>query len=352
MSAAERALGWVELGLVPDRVVRAGIRRLLQQRLDEIEASDAEAAAVRIDDFVAMMDASPIAPLPEKANEQHYELPAEFFVEVLGPRRKYSSCYWDEDVQTLDRAESESLAITCERAEIADGMRILELGCGWGSLTLWMAKHYPAARITAVSNSSGQRRFIESEAAREGIENIRVITADMNDFDTSDRFERIVSLEMFEHMRNYRRLFARVHDWLLPGGRFFMHIFCHRLTPYEFVERDASDWMSRHFFSGGIMPSDALPLRFQQQLGLCRQWRWNGRHYEKTLNSWLARMDARKQRLMPILQSVYGDDAPAWWMRWRVFFMACAELFGYNEGQEWWVSHYLFERPADGEVQP
>jgi cyclopropane-fatty-acyl-phospholipid synthase len=321
---------------------------LLQQRLDEIDAHDNEAAAARADEFVAMMDASPIAPLPEKANEQHYELPAEFFVEVLGPRRKYSSCFWGDGIQTLERAESESLAITCERAGIADGMRILELGCGWGSLTLWMARHYPAAQITAVSNSSGQRRFIEAEAAREGLQNIRIATADMNDFDTEDRFERIVSLEMFEHMRNYRRLFSSVHDWLLPGGRFFMHIFCHRLVPYEFVERDASDWMSRHFFSGGIMPSDALPLRFQERLRLSRQWRWDGRHYEKTLNTWLARMDARKSRLMPILQSVYGADAPIWWMRWRVFFMACAELFAYNDGQEWWVSHYLFERPADG----
>lgn len=349
--AAERALGWVELGLVPDRVVRAGIRRLLQQRLEEIEVRDIESAARRVDEFVAMMDASPIAPLPEKANEQHYELPAEFFVEVLGPHRKYSSCYWGDGEQTLERAEDESLRITCERAGIVDGMEILELGCGWGSLTLWMARNYPAARITAVSNSAGQRRFIEAEATREGLENLHVVTSDMNDFDIDGRFDRILSLEMFEHMRNYRRLFGCVHDWLLPGGRFFMHIFCHRLTPYEFVERDASDWMSRHFFSGGIMPSDALPLRFQDRLRLCRQWRWNGRHYEKTLNAWLARMDARKPQLMPILQSVYGDDAPTWWMRWRVFFMACAELFAYNDGREWWVSHYLFERPGDGGAQ-
>ncbi|HKJ53652.1 MAG TPA: cyclopropane-fatty-acyl-phospholipid synthase family protein [Gammaproteobacteria bacterium] len=348
--ATERALGWVEQGLVPDRVVRAGIRRLLQQRLEEIEASDTEVAAARVDDFVAMMDVSPIAPLPEKANQQHYELPAEFFVELLGPQRKYSSCYWGEGVQTLEQAESESLRITCKRAGIADGMRILELGCGWGSLTLRMARHYPAAHITAVSNSAGQRRFIEAEAAREGLENLQVITADMNDFDTDERFDRVVSLEMFEHMRNYRRLFERVHEWLVPGGRFFMHIFCHRLVPYEFVERDASDWMSRHFFSGGIMPSDALPLCFQEHLKLCRQWRWNGRHYERTLNAWLERMDARKQSVMPILQQGYGAAAAQWWMRWRVFFMACAELFAYNDGQEWWVSHYLFERPAaDGE---
>jgi cyclopropane-fatty-acyl-phospholipid synthase len=346
-AAAERALGWVELGLVPDRVVRAGIRRLLAQRLQEIDADDIESAGAHAEEFVEMMDGSPIAPLPEKANEQHYELPAEFFVEVLGPHRKYSSCYWGPGEQTLERAESESLRITCERAGIADGMQILELGCGWGSLTLWMAREYPAARITAVSNSSGQRAYIEEAAAREGLDNLRVITADMNDFDIDQQFDRVVSLEMFEHMRNYRRLFARVHGWLQPGGRFFMHIFCHRLIPYEFVERDASDWMSRHFFSGGIMPSDALPLRFQDDLRLRQQWRWNGRHYEKTLNAWLAKMDARKPQLMPILESVYGDQAAVWWMRWRVFFMACAELFGYHDGREWWVSHYLFERPGN-----
>ena len=344
--ATARALGWVEQGLVPDRVVRAGIRRLLQQRLQEIEAGDVAAAAERAAEFVAMMDASPVAPLPEKANEQHYEVPAEFFTEVLGAQRKYSSCFWPSEETTLEEAETEALAITCERAEIGDGMRILELGCGWGSLTLWMARHYAGAQITAVSNSASQRQYIEEQARQAGLQNIRVMTADMNDFAIEERFDRVVSLEMFEHMRNYRCLFERVHDWLVPGGRFFMHIFCHRLVPYEFVERDASDWMSRHFFSGGIMPSDALPLYFQDHLRLCRQWRWNGQHYERTLNAWLARMDARKQQVMPILKAVYGDDAGLWWMRWRVFFMACAELFGYNDGREWWVGHYLFERPA------
>ncbi len=344
-AAGNRAIGWVEQGLVPDRVVRAGIRRLLQQRLQEINAADCADAATRLDEFVQMMDESPVAPIPEKANEQHYELPAEFFIEVLGEQRKYSSCYWDAGDRSLEQAENSALRITCERAGIADGMKVLELGCGWGALTLWIARHYADVQITAVSNSNGQREHIEAEAARQGLGNVRVITADMNDFAIDARFDRVVSLEMFEHMRNYRKLFGRVHGWLKPGGRFFMHIFCHRLVPYEFVDRDASDWMSRYFFSGGIMPSDALPLRFQQDLRLCRQWRWDGRHYEKTLNAWLARMDERKGRIMPILQRTYGADADVWWVRWRLFFMACAELFGYSDGQEWWVSHYLFERP-------
>lgn len=340
----QTALGWVEQGKVPDRVVRAGIRHLLRQRLREIEAGDGAAAADHLADFVEMMDSSPIAALPEKANEQHYELPPEFFSEVLGEHRKYSSCLWPDGETSLDRAEAEALRVTCERAGLSDGQKILELGCGWGSLSLWMAKHYPASEITAVSNSAPQRGYIEAEAGRRGINNLTVITADMNDFDTEHRFDRIVSLEMLEHMRNYRRLFKRIHGWLRPGGRFFMHIFCHRLVPYEFEVRDESDWMSEHFFSGGIMPSDALPLRFQDQLSLMQQWRWDGRHYAKTLNAWLARMDARRARLMPVLESVYGDAAATWWMRWRLFFMACAELFDYNRGQEWWVSHYLFER--------
>jgi cyclopropane-fatty-acyl-phospholipid synthase len=209
-----------------------------------------------------------------------------------------------------------------------------------------MAEHYPDAAITAVSNSRSQREHIEREAARRGIGNVTVLTADMNDFDTDRRFDRVVSLEMFEHMRNYRRLFARVAGWLVPGGKFFMHIFCHRNSPYEFVDRGPSDWMSRHFFSGGIMPSDDLPLHFQEDLTLLRRWRWNGQHYEKTLNAWLARMDGEREALMPILRETYGaTSADTWWVRWRLFFMACAELFGYRDGGEWWVGHYLFERP-------
>ena len=207
-----------------------------------------------------------------------------------------------------------------------------------------MAEHYPGSEITAVSNSAPQRGYIEAQAEQRQLKNLKIITADMNDFDTERRFDRIVSLEMLEHMRNYRRLFKRIHGWLRPGGRFFMHIFCHRLVPYEFEVRDESDWMSKYFFSGGIMPSDALPLRFQDDLKLLQQWRWDGRHYAKTLNTWLERMDARRTRLMPILESVYGDAAETWWVRWRLFFMACAELFDYRRGQEWWVSHYLFER--------
>jgi cyclopropane-fatty-acyl-phospholipid synthase len=344
--ATNRAIEWTELGgFVPDSVIRVGIRRLMKQRLEEIHAHDCERAAELTADFVRMMDASEVAPVPHLANEQHYEIPADFYAHTLGRHRKYSSCWWPEGVDNLDDAEAAALRATCERAGLEDGMDILELGCGWGSLTLWMAEHYPRSTVTAVSNSGSQRDYILAEADERGLSNVGVLTRDMNDFELEQRFHRVVSVEMFEHMRNYRLLFERVANWLHDDGRFFMHIFCHRSTPYEFVDRGPGDWMSRHFFSGGIMPSDDLPHRFQDHLVLEDRWRWAGGHYEKTANAWLANMDARRAEVMPVLARTYGEDeAQRWWMRWRIFFMACAELFGYDDGQEWWVGHYLFRR--------
>jgi len=341
-----------ERGLVPDAGIRAGIRRLLQRRLAEIAAHDCETAARLEADFIAWMDARPIAQLTHKANEQHYEIPGEFFQYVLGRHMKYSACYWASDTTTLEEAEANALYVTCQRADLTDGQRILELGCGWGSLTLWMAENYPNSEITAVSNSASQREFIMQEALNRGLFNLRVITADMNEFEPAKHglvasFDRVVSVEMFEHMRNHRRLLARIHDWLKPSGKFFMHIFVHRTTPYAFEDAGDDDWMAQFFFSGGIMPSDDLPLHFQDNLKLLQQWRWNGTHYQKTANAWLANMDNYHQEIGQILRQVYGAaEADIWRMRWRIFFMSCAELFGMRNGQEWWVSHYLFERPA------
>ena len=341
--ATSAAIHWVEQGLVPDHAVRFGIRRLLQQRLTELRAGDPEATAALAQQFLAAMRTSPVAVLPEKANEQHYELPAAFFAQVLGPHRKYSSCWWPEGVNTLAQAEAAALQATCERAQLVDGQDVLELGCGWGSLSLWMARRYPKSRITAVSNSRSQRAFIEERARGEGLHNLEVVTCDFNDFATSERFDRVVSVEMFEHLRNWPVAFERVARWLRPGGRFFLHVFAHRDAPYLFEDRDASDWMTRHFFAGGIMPSDDLPLACQDHLRVVDRWRWSGVHYQRTAAAWLANMDAQREQLMPLLVETYGSEhAQLWWNRWRLFFLSVEELFGWNGGRQWWVSHTLF----------
>lgn len=340
-----KAVGWTESGLVPDAVIRAGIRRLLESKRKEIHSGDVEFAANTTDEFVAMMNDSPIALVPGLANEQHYEVPADFFTHVMGDNLKYSCCYWPEHVDDLSDAEAAALAVSVERAGIEDGHQVLDLGCGWGSLSLWIAERFPNASVTSISNSVSQREFILKRASERSIQNIDVIVCDMNDFATEKRFDRVVSIEMFEHMRNYRELFRRIDDCLLPDGRFFMHIFCHRTTPYVYIDKGPADWMSRHFFSGGIMPGADLPLRFPENLNIERRWHWNGQHYARTCNAWLDNMDANKDAIMPVLAACYGDDnASLWWQRWRMFFMACAELFDYDEGQEWHVAHYLFKK--------
>ena len=344
MAFSNLAIALTERGVVPDLFLRSGIRRLLQDRLAEVRACDAQNAAAAAEAFVASMRRAPIAVLAHKANEQHYELPPEFFAEVLGPRRKYSSAWWPAGVESLAHAEEAALQATCDRACLADGQNVLELGCGWGSLTLWMAERYPTSRITAVSNSRPQKAWIEQEVRRRGMSNVKVVTCDVTDFEPGARFDRVVSVEMFEHLRNWPEMFGRLARWLEPGGRFFMHVFVHRGTPYAFEERDASDWMSRHFFSGGMMPSDDLALRFQDDLALVARWRWDGTHYARTSEAWLANMDAHRARVWPILERTYGPmQAALWWTRWRLFFLSCAELFNYEHGQQWWVAHYLFE---------
>lgn len=339
------ALRLAEQGMLPDPFIRYGIRRLCKSRLVEIKDGDCQSAQSSLMQFLRQMSASDIAPLPEKANAQHYEIPAQFYAYCLGAHRKYSSCFWMQDTKTLNDAEAIALAQTAAHAQLKDGQQVLELGCGWGSLTLWMASHYPASHITAVSNSASQREYILGQATVRGLTNIQVITADMNQFDTDQQFDRIVSVEMFEHMRNYEVLYAKVARWLHSDGLFFKHIFVHRHAAYAFDVNAEDDWMSQYFFSGGMMPSDDLPLYFQNALQMVDKWRWDGTHYKKTANAWLANMDAQHDALTPVLQSIYGPvHAERWRQRWRIFFMACAELFGYNHGQTWWVSHYLFKK--------
>jgi cyclopropane-fatty-acyl-phospholipid synthase len=332
----------VENGRIPDLLTRAGIRLLLLQRLREQaqEGPDQEWQAMMT--FVEEMRQSPIALHTQEANEQHYELPPRFFELVLGPHLKYSCCHFPEGVTGLEYAEASMLALTCERAQLQDGQQILELGCGWGSLSLWMAKHYPNSSILAVSNSRPQREFIESRAQELGLTNLSVQTCDMNDFTTEQHFDRVVSVEMFEHMRNWQSLLERISDWLKPEGKLFIHIFSHRRYAYAFSSEGDSNWMGRYFFTGGIMPSNDLLLYFQKDLLLEQHWVLSGVHYQRTADAWLQMMDSQKGEILQTFRETYCKDADVWFQRWRMFFLATSEVWGFRGGNEWLISHYLF----------
>jgi cyclopropane-fatty-acyl-phospholipid synthase len=328
-----------ESGWLPDRIVRWGVRRLLVARLAESGAADTEA-------FLADSRVQPIAPLPELANRQHYEVPAALFQCMLGRHLKYSCGWWPDDVSELDAAEEAMLALSAERADLRDGQRVLELGCGWGSLSLWVAARHPHSRVVAVSNSAPQREFIEAQRRARGIANLEVRTADVNHFEveSGERFDRIVSVEMFEHLRNVDRLLARIAGWLTPGGALFVHHFCHRSYAYPFLAAGPNDWMARHFFSGGMMPCEDWLSRFPRDFSVAQRWRVSGLHYHRTCEAWLANLDARRERVLPVLAQTYGSRFAALWLqRWRLFAIACSELFRYRGGEEWFVSHSRLE---------
>lgn len=338
----------MEKGQVPDTAIRLGIKKLLKNRLKELECPSLAKKQYEFEVYRASLMSSPLAINTKDANEQHYELPAEFFHLVLGKNRKYSSSYYDESTKTLDEAEDLALDITCSRAEIQDGMRILELGCGWGSLTLYMAKKFPQSKIVAISNSSSQKAYIDSEAKKRNLSNVLVLTRDVSMLESLalefDSFDRVMSLEMFEHFKNYEILLKKVSDVLSPGGKLFVHIFTHKDYPYPFETGGDDNWMGKYFFTGGQMPSHHLLYSFQKDLYLSRSWIWDGIHYQKTCEAWLVNMDQNKEAISKIFQDTYPTESLQWFNRWRVFFLSCAELFGYQKGQQWIVSHYLFEK--------
>jgi cyclopropane-fatty-acyl-phospholipid synthase len=340
------AITLAEQKLLPDFMIRIGIRNLLKQRLLDECANDVEQQNSRMQKLLENLRQSPIAIETDAANTQHYEVPAAFYQLALGKHLKYSSCYWEDATETLDDAEALMLALTTARADLQDGQQILELGCGWGSLTLWMAEHLPHSNITAVSNSNSQRQYILQQAKLRGLANIEVLTCDVNQLSLDRQFDRIVSVEMFEHMRNYDNLLAKVASWLKANGKLFVHIFCHRYLSYPFETDGDDNWMGKYFFTGGLMPARDTLLHFQQHLRLQRQWDLSGSHYQKTAEVWLQNMDKHGSEIRDIFTLSYGEkQAQLWQQRWRIFFMSCAELFGYKQGNEWLVAHYLFVKP-------
>ena len=328
-------------GCLPDAAIRAGIRVLLRRRLREEAAHDAEGRRARRRALLEELRRGPIAARPDLANAQHYEVPPAFFRAVLGPRMKYSACHWPPGVADLAAAETSMLELTAARAGIEDGMRILDLGCGWGAFALWAARRYPASRVVALSNSAAQGRFIDARARELGLDNVAACTADVNDWAPAGRFDRVVSVEMFEHMRNYELLLDRIAGWLAPAGALFVHVFCHRSLMYRFESTGSDDWMGRRFFSEGLMPAQDTLAQFQSPLRLERQWLLDGRHYRNTVRAWLGNLDADPAAAAAALAGADAAGAGVLLQRWRIFFMACEEMFGFAGGTEWQVGHYL-----------
>ena len=329
-----------ECGFFCDSIIRWGIRKLLAVRLLTINKNPTTDK-----EWISRLEIGSLAVETDTANSQHYEIPATYFQSVLGVHVKYSSGLWPDTDTTLDESEAIMLQLTCERAELINGQKILELGCGWGSLSLWMASNYPRSEVVAVSNSHSQRAYIESKVEERGLKNLRIVTCDINEFKPEDTFDRVVSIEMFEHVRNHRQLLNLINDWLVPGGKLFIHIFSHCKYTYLFDVKNESDWMSKYFFTGGIMPSVELLNIASDKLEEEARWMVNGKNYSRTLEAWLKKHDAEFSTVNKAFIDCYGlKEAKIWEQRWRIFYMACSELFAYSDGKEWPVMHYLFVR--------
>jgi cyclopropane-fatty-acyl-phospholipid synthase len=336
---------FLEKNRIPDSIIRGGIRNLLKKRLVDEKKASPELQQEHLMYLIEILKGSPIAVNMDQANEQHYEVPTAFYQYCLGKHLKYSSGYWKDNVTDIDESEKDMLQLTCKRAELQNGQDVLELGCGWGSLSLFMAAAYPQSHFTAISNSRTQKIYVDQQAGFRNITNLNVVTADMNDFNTDKKFDRVVSVEMFEHMRNYEKLMNKISSFLKEHGKLFVHIFSHREYSYKFEVKDDSDWMSKYFFTGGIMPADHLLFYFDAEIPVEKHWHVSGLHYSKTAEAWLKNMDAHKKEILPLFADTYGkENALKWWVYWRIFFMACSELWRYNNGNEWMVSHYLFAK--------
>ena len=345
LPSAQQLIDLAEQGKLPGSMIRFAIRQLCKRRLANETARDPQSQQQRFQALIRQLRESPIALETDAANEQHYEVPTAFYLNSLGARLKYSCAYYPNHNTTLDQAELAMLELYGERAQLEDGQHILELGCGWGSLTLWMAEQYPNAQITAVSNSSTQKTHIDEICETRGFDHVDVVTTDVNHLKlNTNQFDRAISIEMFEHMRNYQHLLEQISCWLKFDGLLFVHIFAHRYLMYPFEVKSDTDWMSKYFFTGGLMPAVDTLLHFQDHLSLQERWLVNGKHYQKTCNHWLEKLDHNKQVIAPHFAQCYGQDQAAVWIqRWRMFYMSCAELFGMNKGNEWLVAHYLFE---------
>jgi cyclopropane-fatty-acyl-phospholipid synthase len=343
MSILGFAIRTFETAPLPDAVTRTVIDGLVTRTKRRLASTPGDTTRI----FAADMTSYPIACYADSANGQHYEVPAAFFSLVLGPKRKYSCCLYENPDSSLADAEVAALSKTAERADLQDGQKILELGCGWGSMSLWMARTLPNAHITAVSNSNSQRAYIEAEAKKSGLTNLQVLTRNVEDFKTTERFDRVVSIEMFEHMSNWDALLQRVRTWLKPDGRLFIHVFSHRQHPYRFDHTDPADWIGQHFFTGGIMPSHRLIEKFPHSFSVDKDWTWSGTHYQRTANDWLVNFDSHTDEIMKLFEDIYGNNAQLWHRRWRLFFLSTAQLFGHDKGQEWAVSHYLLKPAQD-----